>query len=107
MRAQVLADFVYDLSPNIDDQELSTKKGEWTLSIDRSGVGIIVEEPGGVIVEHSVRFGFKESNNQGEYEALLAGIRLAKELGATRLMIKRNSQLIIGQVNGEYQARDL
>ncbi|RDX80475.1 hypothetical protein CR513_38969, partial [Mucuna pruriens] len=49
-----------------------------TLSIDGasnkkgSGVGIIVERPDG----------FKANNNQAKYEALIVGIKLAKELGA-------------------------
>ncbi|RDX96006.1 hypothetical protein CR513_21385, partial [Mucuna pruriens] len=94
-------------------EELSTKKGEWTLLVDGSSnkkwseAKIIVEGPGGVIVEQLVRFRFKASNNRAKYEALLAGIRLAKELGTARLTIKSDSQLITGQVNGEYQARDL
>nr|KYP33532.1 Gypsy retrotransposon integrase-like protein 1 [Cajanus cajan] len=40
-----------------------------------SGAGIILEGPGQVVIEQSLRFGFKMSNNQAEYEALLAGLR--------------------------------
>ncbi|RDX95639.1 Retrovirus-related Pol polyprotein from transposon opus, partial [Mucuna pruriens] len=113
MRAQVLADFVNELSLNIAEKEISTKKGEWTLLVDGSSnkkgskARIIIEGPGRLIIEQSVCFGFRASNNQAEYEALLARIRLAKELETVRLTIKSDSQLITGQVNGEYQARDL
>ncbi|RDX93894.1 hypothetical protein CR513_23798, partial [Mucuna pruriens] len=72
-----------------------------------SGAGIILEGPRGVVVEQSLCFGFQASNNQAEYETLLAGIRLAKELGVRMLTIKSDSQLVTGQVNDKYQAKDL
>ena len=49
---------------------------------------------------------FKTSNNQAEYEALLASLRLAKELGVRRLTIKGDSQLVIGQDQREFQAKE-
>ncbi|KAL5547064.1 hypothetical protein UlMin_006751 [Ulmus minor] len=45
------------------------------------------------------------TNNQAEYEALLAGLRLAKEVSAHHLLIYSDSQLIVNQVNSEYQAK--
>ena len=44
-----------------------------------SGAGIVLESPYGIMVEQSFRFGFKASNNQVEYEALITGLQLAKE----------------------------
>ena len=52
------------------------------------GAGIILEGPKGVIIEQSLRFGFKASNNQAEYEDLIACLQLAKEMGATSLTMK-------------------
>ncbi|RDY11649.1 rnhA, partial [Mucuna pruriens] len=46
------------------------------------------------------------NNNQEEYEALLVGMRLARELEAKVLTTKSDSKLVTGQVNGEYQVRD-
>ena len=63
-------------------------------------------EPNGVLIEQSLRFAFKASNNQAEYEALIAGILLAKEMGARVLMAKSDSLLVTGQVTGEFQAKD-
>ncbi|RDY12063.1 hypothetical protein CR513_03187, partial [Mucuna pruriens] len=54
----------------------------------------------------SLHFEFKASNNQAEYEALLAGMRLAQELEVKKLTAKSDSKLVTGQVNGEYQTRD-
>ncbi|KAL5579904.1 hypothetical protein UlMin_012346 [Ulmus minor] len=50
-------------------------------------------------------FHFKATNNQAKYEALLAGLRLAKEVSARYLLIYSDSQLIVNQVNSEYQAK--
>jgi len=70
------------------------------------GVGVILEGLDGLLIEQALRFGFKASNNQAEYEALIVGILLAKEMGAKRLLAKSDSLLVIGQVTGEYQAKD-
>jgi len=47
----------------------------------RIGVGVILEGPNGLLIEQALRFAFKVSNNQAEYEALIAGMLLAKKLG--------------------------
>jgi len=71
-----------------------------------SGAGIILEGPNGFLIEQALRFAFKASNNQVEYEALLVGMLLAKEMGAQSLLVKSDSLLVTGQVTGEYQAKD-
>ena len=53
----------------------------------------------------ALSFGFKTLNNEAEYEALLAGLRLAKELKARHLQIFSNSQLVVKQATEEYLAR--
>ena len=64
------------------------------------------EGPNGVLIEQALRFAFKASNNRAEFEALIAGMLLAKEMGAQSLLAKSDSQLVTGQVTGEYQAKD-
>ena len=61
-----------------------------------SGARVILEDMNGVSIEVSLPFMFKTSNNQAEYEALVASLKLAKELGVSRLIIKGDSQLVIG-----------
>ncbi len=56
-----------------------------------SGAGVILEGPGDVLIEQSLRFEFKASNNQAEYEALIAGMNLAAEMGAENLRAKSDS----------------
>jgi len=61
-----------------------------------SGVNIILKGPNGVPIEQSLKFTFQASNNQVEYEALIAGMLLAKEMGTRCLQEKSDSLLITG-----------
>jgi len=109
IKAQVLFDFVAELTPIAMEGE---EYGGWVLLVDRamnskgSGVGIILEDPQGALLEHSLHFAFRASNDQAEYEALIAGMLLAKELSMKELTVKSDSQLVTRQVSGEYQAKD-
>ena len=51
-------------------------------------------------ISSALRFTFKASNNEAECEALLAGLRLAKELQVDSLMIYSDSKLVVSQVLG-------
>ncbi|XP_020206975.1 uncharacterized protein LOC109792009 [Cajanus cajan] len=110
IKAQALADFLMELTPPVE--EGSAGETQWILSVDGasnlggSGAGIVLEGPGGILLEQSLRFEFRASNNQAEYETLLAGMSLAKEMGATSLSARSDSQLITGQVAGTFQAKD-
>ncbi|XP_068504586.1 uncharacterized protein [Phaseolus vulgaris] len=110
IKGQVYADFVAELSPG-GEQEVEAGS-QWSLSVDGSsnqqgsGAGIVLEGPDGVLIEQALRFPFKASNNQAEYEALIAGMLLAKEMGARNLLVKSDSQRVTGQVLGEFQAKD-
>ena len=53
----------------------------------------------------ALKFGFKASNNEAEYEALIAGLNLTKEMKVESLEIYSDSQLIVCQIIDEYQAR--
>jgi len=59
-----------------------------------------------MLIEQALRFAFKANNNQAKYEALIVGMLLDKEMGARSLLEKSDSQLVTGQVTGEYQAKD-
>jgi ribonuclease HI len=108
IKSQVLADFVLEMtSPPEEEGKLP-----WTLSVDGasnirgSGAGVVLEGPDGVLIEQSLRFAFKASNNQAEYEALIAGMKLAREMEVTDLRAKSDSQLVTNQVSGDYQTKD-
>ncbi|XP_024023680.1 uncharacterized protein LOC112092255 [Morus notabilis] len=84
---------------------------EWKLYVDGassengSGAGVLLISPEGHKITSAVRFKFKASNNEAEYEALIAGLRLASHLKIERLSIFSDSQLVVAQVKEEYQAR--
>nr|XP_025635711.1 uncharacterized protein LOC112729776 [Arachis hypogaea] len=102
-----MVDFLVEVTGSLPE-EPSTR---WKLHVDGAsnqtfgGAWIILEGPTGVVYEQSVKFDFPVSNNQVEYEALLGGLVLAKEVGATRIEVCSDSQVVTSQ-NGAYQARD-
>ena len=53
-----------------------------------------MENEGEIVVELSTKLGFPVSNNQAENEALLAELRLANDVRASRLTICSNSQIV-------------
>ena len=60
----------------------------------------------GIRVEHSFRLGFKASNNEAEYKAVLVGLRATFDLGVTNLVMYSSSRLIVNQVEGSFEAKD-
>lgn len=84
----------------------------WELYIDGSsntkvsGAGVILEGPDGISLEQSIRLNFPTSNNQAEYEALIAGMKLAHEVRGSRLKTYSDSQLVTLQVSGVYQTKE-
>uniref|UniRef100_A0A2N9G7Y6 Uncharacterized protein n=1 Tax=Fagus sylvatica TaxID=28930 RepID=A0A2N9G7Y6_FAGSY len=93
-------------------QKTSSKASKWTVNIDGSstkdsgGVGIVLKSPEGDTIKQAVRLQYPTTNNEAEYEALLAGLKTAKILGATELDVRSDSQLVVGQVNGDYEAKE-
>ena len=53
-----------------------------------------------------IRLDFPTTNNKAEYEALLAGLDLAKVAGAENMIIHCDSQVITSQVNDNYECRN-
>ena len=71
-----------------------------------SGTGLILICPKGHRMHCALRFGYKASNNEAEYEALIAGLELAKEMKVESLEIFGDSQFVVYEINNEYQARE-
>ena len=65
-----------------------------------------MEGPSDLLIEQSLKFGFKASNNQAESEALITGMNLAQEMGVENLRARNDSQLMTSQITGEYQTKD-
>lgn len=58
------------------------------------------------MIEQSLIFKFKVRINQAEYEALLAGLKLARDMGAERVECRTDSQLVEGHMKGTFQNKD-
>lgn len=72
-----------------------------------AGIGAVLKDGRGqVIGTVSETIGIT-TNNQAEYQALLAGLRLALERGITHLQCSLDSELVVKQLNGEYRVKDL
>lgn len=70
------------------------------------GAGIVIITLEGIRVKHSFRLGFKAFNNEAEYEALLAGLRVVLDLGAWEVKVYLDSRLVVNQVEGSIEAKD-
>ena len=108
-KGQVLANFLAEI-PQPDTRP--NEKGWLTLCIDgasrKSGasIGLQLTSPTGEKIEQSVRLGFDTSNNESEYEAMIAEVELTLAVGANSLLIRSDSQLVVGQVNAEFESRE-
>ncbi|GJU77552.1 reverse transcriptase domain-containing protein [Tanacetum coccineum] len=76
-------------------------------SFDGSGAGLMLISPEGKEYTYALCFKFKTTKNEAEYEALLAGLRIAQEMEIKSLTIFANSQLMVNQIKGSYEARQL
>ena len=89
----------------------TTKLPKWELYMDGSsnegglGASLILVSPEGHRMHCALSFGFKASNNEAKYEALIAGLKLAREMKVESLEIYSDSQLVFCQVTDEYQAQ--
>ncbi|KAL0345314.1 UNVERIFIED_CONTAM: hypothetical protein Sradi_4362700 [Sesamum radiatum] len=65
-----------------------------------SGAGIALTTPQGDDMKFAIKFEFNASNNEAEYEALVLGMRMIEDAGASHLQAYSDSQLIVKQING-------
>ncbi|GJZ41485.1 reverse transcriptase domain-containing protein, partial [Tanacetum coccineum] len=83
----------------------------WRLYTDRasnnegSGSGLILIAPDDVEYSYVLRLNFSNSNNDAEYEALLAGLRISKEMRVKDIHDFVDSKLVASQVEGSYEAK--
>ena len=56
-------------------------------------------------MEYALRFGFRASNNEAEYEAVIAGLNLAHFMEVDQLEVSNDSQLVVKQIEDSYEAR--
>ncbi|KAM2816798.1 hypothetical protein COP1_040994 [Malus domestica] len=97
---------VYYASKALQDAESRYSNIEKLALALGYGAGLVLTTSDKVAMEYAICFKFKASNNEAEYEALIAGLRLAKHLGVKRIDIFSDSQLVVNQVTNNFNAKD-
>ena len=67
---------------------------------------MVLQSPEGDKLKYKLRMQYQPTNNKVEYEALLKGLGLAKSVEARSVLVLGDSQLVMGQVNGTYEAKE-
>ena len=111
IKAQVLADFIVEFTPNQGKQDKVDETQRWVVNVDGSstlyvgGIGVILKYSEGDKLKYVARLQYQITNNEAQYEALLKGLELVKSLGAESVVVQGDLQLIINQVNGMREAK--
>ena len=67
---------------------------------------MVMRTPEGDKIECMIRLDFPTTNDEAEYEALVAGLDLAKATGTENMIVHCDSQVITSQINGDYECRN-
>jgi len=111
IKSQVLADFVADCTPSASSQSPPVIEAIWQLECDgaycknSSSASAVLTAPSGTQLKYTARLDFLGcTNNVAKYEGLLLGLHKARALGARRLSIKSDSELITNHIGKTYRA---
>lgn len=118
IKAQTLYDFVVECtipgkeSSLVHDPNAFPKQGCWIAYVDRCltihsrGAGFTLTNLEGIHSVYTIKFNFFLTNNKSEYEALIALLRIASILHIHKLIIRSDSQILVNQVKGSYEAKE-
>jgi ribonuclease HI len=110
IKAQVLTNFIPEFS-NLPESEELPEGNTWIAYVDgssmksRSGVRVDLITPDKEEISVALKLNFPTTNNEIEYEAVIAGLSLAEHLGAKNLEIWSDSQVVVGHVQGGSEAK--
>ncbi|XP_041020616.1 uncharacterized protein LOC121262251 [Juglans microcarpa x Juglans regia] len=108
---QIIADFVAKFSNFKEEVQIPPEKNPWQVYVDGlayragGGVGVYIVTSKGKESYHIVQLEFKVTNNEAEYQAVLARLAITRVLGGEEIEMKADSQVVVGQITGEYLAR--
>jgi ribonuclease HI len=71
-----------------------------------AAIAAVVKDASGEILREQSQIIGRATNNVAEYRALILGIQLARELGATEVEFIGDSELIVRQIEGRYKVKD-
>jgi ribonuclease HI len=119
IQSRALAEFIAQWTPTPDEEKPKTSLpgketvNDWVMYFDGAftlkgaGAGVLLIAPTGQHLKYVVQMHFPRehaTNNTAEYEGLLAGLCIAIDLGIWKLIIRGDSQLVVKQVNKDYQS---
>ena len=128
VKGQVLVDLVVEfaetpLEERLNEQNMDRKSVgviflqeeplSWKVYVNGTanhrgfGVGLVLISPEKITIEKSLRLAFLATNNKTEYETLLVGMAMVQKMGGKVVKVFSDSRLMVGQVQGELEARDL
>lgn len=111
IKGQTVADFIIEFTASVCQEE-APKPRWWQVYVNGSStheagkVGIVIEIPKEERIEFGIKLEYSPTNNEAEYEALIAGLHMAELLGGRCLNVYSDSQLVVGQVTRNFEARD-
>ena len=113
IKGQVLAYFFMEFTSAepAENTQTMTNFPIWRLSVDGaanaqgSGARLILTSSEGIDIKYALRFGFQASNNEAEYEAVIAGLNLAHSMEVDQLEVCSDSQLVVRQIEDAYEAK--
>ena len=113
IKGQVLADFVMEFTSVEPAENTQTTTGLpiWRLSVEKatnaqgSKVGLILTSREGIDIEYALIFGFQASNNEAEYEAVIAGLNLAHSMKVDQFEVCKDSQLVVRQIEDTHESK--
>ena len=114
IKGQVLADFVTEFTSAkpVENTQALADLPIWKLCLDGATnaqgreAGLILTSPKGIDIEYALRFEFQASNNEAEYDAVIAGLSLAHSLEIDQLEVCSDSQLVVTQIEDTYEAKN-
>ena len=126
IKGQILTDLVAEFTEpeieeipsggNMDEKLVGTISQyclpTWEVYVDGtsnqkgSGVGLVLVSPKKVVIEKSLRLDFSATNNEVEYGALVEGMAIVQRMGGKSIRLLSDSRLVVGQVRGEFEAKD-
>ncbi|XP_022020030.1 uncharacterized protein LOC110920102 [Helianthus annuus] len=118
IKGQVLADFITEVPVDkikeceaiqnptpVFDERVWTLHTNGASNDDGAGAGLRLVSPDNHELTYAIRLDFKSTNNEAEYEAFLAGLRMELKMGAKNLEAHVDSKLVAEQINGRYDAK--
>ena len=70
-------------------------------------MGLVIISLEKIIIEKFLRLSFSTTNNEAEFQALLVGMTMVQRMGGKVVEKFLDLRLVVGQVGGDLEARDL